>query len=366
MIESLDETGYHRTATELRNRDRVVRKSSGFLAGFDGGGALSIGVNVLEETYAPGGTRERRISVDLLLRGPVTVFGEAAAFGSRVFGVAGASYGDKSRGRILVAGRFYPSDQGLSSLPAFGDRPGGVNERGIYAGLELHPAPAVLLYAYLDVFTSPDPSRDALFPRSGIDRLAGVSLWKGSRFSVEGRFRSREVERKETIPAPPGLSLPANGRTAGEKWRLEIRWRPGPRLGTAARVEFSTVRPAAGADEVVPGGAERGIMLFADLIAGTDRGLSVRFRAIFFDTDSYAARLVEVEPDLPGSLTGGVLSGRGTRWYLLPAWNFPGGWRLSAKFSRSVFDGRRSLGSGPEEFPGNIEERAGVQLDVEF
>jgi len=107
-------------------------------------------------------------------------------------------------------------------------------------------------------------------------------------------------------------------------------------------------------------------MALADLRTGAAGVFEAKFRAIFFATDSFAARLYETEADLPGSLSGGVLYGRGTRWYIILSWSPSRVVRLSGKFSRIGVGDRKNIGSGAGEIRGNVSEQVGVQFDVDF
>jgi hypothetical protein len=193
-----------------------------------------------------------------------------------------------------------------------------------------------------------------------VDRLAGCSFGKGRGVMVDAVFRHRDSEKKGSSQAGTTLSVPGNVTSSETRLRLDARWKPGPRLQAGTRVDLCRVNSG------TPGTVEGGLMAVGDLGAEPVRGLKFRFRVLFFATDSYAARLYEMEADLPGTLTNAAVYGRGTRWYLLLIWSASDTFRLSGRFARTVFAGRKTIGSGPEEIPGPIEERAGLQIDVEF
>ena len=380
-IASLDETGYHRTTAEIGNMDRVTQWSHGAAARFEPGNVpgSGLGLNYLgsvfstvrrdgvgDDASSPPARRvvDRTISVDFTITTPVVLYGEVAWHAGGVSGLAGALFAPVPGVGVVLVGRAYPAGGGFGRVSVFGDRTGGRNENGMYAGVDLRPVPGLRMRGYLDVFSTPEPTREVVFPGRGVDRFLGMTAGEGSDLEIEARYRERSVEKRE----PPGGdgtgSVPRNLSVTENRWRLEAGWKGGPRLHTRMRVELSRVSP--GTSSSADGGPDYGFMIMADMGVEPVRRLALKFRVIFFSTDSYAARLYETEADLPGSLTSGVVHGRGTRWYLLSTWNAADALRISARYACLTLDDRRRIGSGAEEITGNIEERVGLQLDVGF
>jgi hypothetical protein len=142
------------------------------------------------------------------------------------------------------------------------------------------------------------------------------------------------------------------GRLRG---RIEVRLGNGVTIGS--RLERLSLDPGG------EGAREEGTMLYEDAGIVPAGFCSLRLRVVLFGTGSYDSRLYEFEDDLPGTLSMPALFGRGDRWYLLLRMEAGKGRGLSVKYSRLERDDVRRIGTGPDELPGNSDERVGVQLD---
>jgi len=117
----------------------------------------------------------------------------------------------------------------------------------------------------------------------------------------------------------------------------------------------------------VVGSRERGILLYQDITCGLAWGLTLEARLVFFDTESYDSRVYEYENDLGGVFANPALYGRGRRVYVLvrtaPIAEVL---RISCKYAATQKDGVRTISSGDAEITGDLDDRFGFQLDIQW
>jgi hypothetical protein len=112
------------------------------------------------------------------------------------------------------------------------------------------------------------------------------------------------------------------------------------------------------------GKTEHGVLLFQDIGLTISRSFSVNGRLIFFHTDSYESRLYEYENDLRGAFSNPGLYGVGKRVYVMVRYTVTPEVMLSAKYAETQKEGVTSIGSGPTEIQGNLDNRISFQMDV--
>jgi hypothetical protein len=74
----------------------------------------------------------------------------------------------------------------------------------------------------------------------------------------------------------------------------------------------------------------------------------------------------EYENDLRGVFANLALYGKGWRWYLLMRWRVADIISFSAKYAETRKEGVASLGSGLTEILGDVDNRIGVQVEINW
>jgi hypothetical protein len=88
---------------------------------------------------------------------------------------------------------------------------------------------------------------------------------------------------------------------------------------------------------------------------------------VFFDTESYDSRVYAYENDLRGAFSNPSLYGRGRRWYVLVRSSLIDGvLTLSCKYAATQKDGARTISSGDAEIAGDLDDRFGLQIDLQW
>ncbi|MEM8600044.1 MAG: helix-hairpin-helix domain-containing protein [Bacteroidota bacterium] len=379
---SLPITGLHRTATERARKDaldetlvggatelRLPRATVGFVGysarfdnpiqrgdrdfqrfDFEGDQAAMLSayfdVTLLRPRGEAGGTQ---------------LFGEVArAPGGAVGGVVGALQKLGREVEALVVARHYPRDFVSLHGYAFGERNGTTqNETGLYLGLRLRPSPTWTITGFFDQYRFPYLRFTVPRPATGYEALLYVEHRPVRWLTVyaQGRHETREIG---TDVADPNGSV-VGGLTSETRQTLRLHgsYVANRSLRLRTRAEIARYQEA-GFDDAF------GSLVFQDVRWQAAPWLRLDARLTFFRTDGFDARLYQFESDATGVLSNVLLSGRGTRAYVLATVEPTEGVRFQAKLAQTRFEDRFTVGSGLDEIEGSQVRDLTLQLQVRF
>ncbi|MEM8559212.1 MAG: helix-hairpin-helix domain-containing protein [Bacteroidota bacterium] len=388
LATSLPITGFHRTATELARKDaldetlfggatelrldRATVGLVGYTARFDT--PIQRGARDFQRFDFEGETASMLsayFDVTLLRNrdggGGYQAFGEVArAPGGAVGGIVGTLAKLGREVEALVVARHYPRDFVSLHGYAFGERNGVTqNETGLYLGLRLRPARNWTVTGFFDQYRFPYLRFTVPRPATGYEALLYVEHRPTRWLTVyaQGRTETREVGLD--VADPNGSVVGGLTTETRQTLRLHGSYLANRALRLRARVEVARYQEARLGGEP-DGDAEFGVLLFQDVRWQTTDWLRLDARLTFFDTASFDARLYQFESDATGVLTNVVLTGRGTRAYLLATIEPMERVRFQAKLSQTRFEDRFTVGSGLDEVEGPQVRDLTVQLQVQF
>jgi hypothetical protein len=375
-IISIDESGLHRTASELRKADRGGESVSGGAASCtwrQGSADLRAGITGIATRFsAPvnptsplafGGDHAWVVGAHAELSIPgMRAFAEAArSHTASAASILGISAVLPCATQATVLFRSYPPEFVSLHGSAFGERGGDLrNETGVYFGLQWARPHTVTLQAAFDLYRFPAASGLIDVPSTGHDAMlqAEWRLGDGTALSVRWRRDSKDAS-VAAVDADGRDIRPVVARTQ-ESVRAEVRARAAARCELRFRAEYSRTARGPFAPE------EPGALLCADLRALPFPFVRVVFRAVLFRTDSYDSRVYAMEADLPGSASNAAMSGSGARFTALAELRTGAGSSLTAKWSRTVQQGATALGSGTDSVAGDAQGVLSLQLDARF
>jgi hypothetical protein len=105
-------------------------------------------------------------------------------------------------------------------------------------------------------------------------------------------------------------------------------------------------------------------LILQDIRYSPTNNFNLYGRIIFFKTDSFNSAIYEYENNLTGVLTNIPLFGQGIRWYFLLRYRPHQSFTLSIKYSETHKPAEKSLGSGDNLIPGNLDNTVSLQLDL--
>ncbi|UOQ76117.1 helix-hairpin-helix domain-containing protein [Hymenobacter sp. 5516J-16] len=366
-------TGFHRTPTELANRQALGETVLGGNVSYNSsGGDLQVGATAVHTQFDKPLQRRDEPYNAFELRGRrnlavgahysyvwhnVLLFGETARSSSGGLGTVNgllASLAPTVDAALLY--RHY--DRNFHTLygNALGENTRNINENGMYLGLEVRPVARWEVSAYYDRFRFPWLRYQAGAPSPGHDWLVRVTFspTKTSLLYAQLRQRTKAYDADTVRPAP--LPVP----TRRQSILLFYDASPTPALSLRTRVQGTSYRE----DDGRP--TRRGYVLAQDVTVQPLRRLRLSARYALFDTDDYDTRQYVFEQDVLYAFSVPALAGQGTRAYLLTQFDINRHLTLWLRYATTHYRHQRTIGSGLEEIQGATRSEVKAQLRYRF
>ena len=378
LITSFDDSGYHRTDTEIARKDGVTEEASGAnllwnfsAAGFDG----RIGASMVHYRYSEpleslveagydesGASSGNLTSLEAALSsGRVGMFMEAA-FSEKpddASWVGGISWEPKRGVSAVAAVRQYGARYYSPFAGAFAERGDGAsNEEGYYAGVDLKLSRKVQLGAYYDWFRFPELSTTYYpYPSEGQD-MRLFAVWKASR-SLKWTMQlqhKRKAEALKQCPLVDGEYVDCGDDSDDKIWtavdtetnrlRLDCDLKPFRGFSTRTRGEVKRVTK-----ELYSGSPDYDGWLAYEQLNYTVGRLALKWRGTIFNTDSSDAMLYAYEDGLPMQFDLGSYNGRGTSMFFLASWKALRNLKLAARYEITCYSDREVYSDGADLRP---------------
>ena len=325
VITALQESGIHRSPSELEDEKRVNEQIAGGSIRHrwkSGHLALNLVSSHYDKyfkkkesaytSFAYSGRTLTQASLDWGIKyRNFNLFSETAF--SSPAGIAHISGLQSSLDKRLDLALLYRRyDKKYTSFYAnvFGEFADPVNEQGIYAGMEFIPASRWKINAYWDFWRRPWYSYQADGPSTGNEQL--VRFQYSVRHKVESYLQFRVKSSQENSPGVYALK-PLTDRVHRQV-RFHLNLFHGGGLETRSRIEFSK-NQRSGAR------ASMGFLAFQDLLyQPVQSAYSFTARVSFFSTGDYDSRIYAYENDLLYNFSVPAFSGKGFRAYFNQRW----------------------------------------------
>jgi hypothetical protein len=266
--------------------------------------------------------------------GSVTLFGEFArtAVGGTAW-MAGAAVRPDSTVKASIAWRDYSADFHNPHASAFGIQTNTSNERGVTLGWSVRLTPVIVLDGYADQCKVPASTYTSLLPRTASDFLIEMTGLPstGVRLSLAFRKRRSETMQRWERTSLGAASIQGNRDVVG--LRFTGRMTLSPHVEAKLRLG-RVVSSLAGSRTEAKGSMASQTLCWS--VAGIDGECG----AVFFESDTYDARLYDFEENLRGFVQSPALYGRGARWHLVASWNSLPWVRIAAKYALMNVEGR--------------------------
>jgi len=374
---SFKESGLHRTENEIKSKGNACESNAGFSASYINNNN-SAGFAIMQTCFSPSfnpETNERKrfefkgsellvysVHWDIWAK-DINFYGELAGSqpGSYAL-VTGAVTSAMHTKLALVyyhfSKDFYnPHSSFMSISPA-------KNREGFFCGTKYRFGKRISMSFYYDL-------RRTLWRTYSIP----VPFYATDIFSQWELKLSRKVKIMIRINKKTGAKTFKNtyhsdspeyvATTSLYKLRSELKYSPSKKI--KLRLRFETVnfslQDSLYASEK---STEQGYLAFADVLIKPLRKSFINLRVTIFNTQSWDTRIYEFERDLPGVLSNIALYDRGERIYITLALNPIRSFRLSAKWSLTVYPDRTYLRSGYDMIYGNKINKISIQGDLFF
>ena len=371
FVSSLQETGYHRTISELQDRHAIRQQVVGghlayAVAHFEVGYTahytwlnvpLELRPSHYNQFYFQGKSLTNQ-GVDFkYVKGKYAVFGEVAmsmnfdstalrqAQGPLGFaGLVGLTVKPAGYLNFTVMYRDYGRNYQNLMSNAFGEGSRNQGQRGIYLGVEAAPAPYWNILAYADQFQFTWLTSQVNAPSRGHDYYLRISHSFSKRANAYLQFRSKTKMKNSTdgeVFSHYPIFYTKNAV------RFNITYQIGWDLHGTNKAEYAHYRNEDGTNQ-------HGYFLCQDIAYKPEnKPYSLTFRYAIFDAKDYNARIYAYENDVLYSFSVPALYGKGMRFYLLGKVKLFNALTLYARIGRTIYSDRDTVGTGLTSIEGN-------------
>ncbi len=371
-ISSLQNFGFHRTTSEVADRNTIKMLNTGVAVKYRGQfwHIAANGVyNYLNVPLFRGNSPYQRfffagqsltnMSIDYgLNKHGVQFFGETAySSNGGVATINGLLTSLDGKVNVALLHRYYSRRYQTIFGNAFGERVGVNNESGFYLGLETNPVAGLKLTAYVDGYKFPWLTSRTALPTGGYEILARADYNITSKWSVYTQFRIETKGRNASgLEDDEYFNIIVNNTRSS--WRLHGSYVVSPQLEFRSRVEFAYYKDL---------NKSQGVVLYQDIIYKPSFApIRLQTRFALFDTDDYDTRIYAYENDVLFSFSVPAYYGRGVRYYFNASYDINRRLTLWLRFAQTYFSDREVISSGLAEIQGRTRSDFRVQLRYDF
>jgi hypothetical protein len=352
FITSVQVSGFHRSASELKNKNAVNVFAAGGNVQLRGRSG-QVGVNGVYHSfsipfhssgepydhYALNGKNWFNASIDYAYTwSNFHWYGEMAIDKkSNTAIINGLLFSaDPSVDFAIVYRRISPAYKAVAAN-AFTENTQPVNENGLYTGIAFRPAYRWRIDAYADFFRFPWLKFRVDAPSHGYDYLLQVTFAPNKQTEIYSRVR---IEEKTVEPI------------SRKNWRTQVSFQPHKEISLANRADIVWYEIKNAAVK------KTGFLFFQDIrYMPANRPWKLTFRIQYFESDDYDTRLYAFENSVMYNFSLPAFFNKGLRWYATIQYKAIIKKLISCIFgfniSHSAYAGDTGIGSGYDELPAN-------------
>lgn len=373
LFNSFQESGYHRTLTEIENKQNVGETIFGgkvewknnklrigathFFQNFDT--HLQSGSNYYQKYYFSG--KENYLSsidFDYFLK-KYNFFGEIARSKS---GGMGASMGmiTSLNANVDISLLFRHFDKDFHSLKGnvFAERPTALNnETGVYFGLKIKPLPKWEINTFFDQYWFPWYKYQTDFPSQGFEHLTQLIFKPKYGTQLYLRYRTDNSYSNSSIDLTnQNVEFPE--KTQRNYLRFHFEHTVSKQLKLRTRVERSWYHEGTA--------LSTGVLFYQDVTWSFTPNLRMTARYALFDSEDYDSRIYAYENDIYGMFSVPPYYGKGSRYYILLKYKLGQSIDIWLRFSQTVYANQTSISSGLDEIIGDTKSEVKLQVRYIF
>lgn len=365
---SLQTSGYHRTLTEIADKNSLRHWVTGGIFTYFAG-KLRFGANLLYERFQYpfvrgsqlyqkflfSGRENYNASIDYRwVSGRYQIYGEGAV--SRSGGIAvvqGLEARLHDQVNMAMVFRHYEKNYHATWAGSFGEGSATANETGFYMGIRVFPVSRITLSGYADWFRFPWISYAASGPATGREFLLQAEV-RPSR-KINGYIRLKNKVRPDKTKSEHAYFDISESRTTS---RAHLSFQIIDDFTLKTRLERAGYFGLSG---------EKGILVYQDF-AWTPKkhAWSATYRLAWFDTGGYSSRIYAYENDMLYNFSTLAFSGKGIRTYLNLKYSFLKHFDGWMKIAYTAYSDRDIISSGHTRIQGNIKTECKLQLRYRF
>lgn len=378
-ITSVQQTGFHRTDSELANKDVVTENTFGINIHFrKPSGDFQSGITFINTNYSIPLIKKPNNYNQFEFQGNnnyniggyfnynwqnFLLFGEGATSKSGGLGMVGGFIGSLSPiVSISMVLRNYQRDFHSFYGNSFGESTRNINESGIYWGLKITPSRKYYFTAYYDRFKFPWLRFRAEAPSQGYEYLARFNYKPKRSLLLYGQYRAESKQLSVNVDEG-NLSRLEEG--VKRSYLFNMNYDMGGGFSIKSRIQLS--------DYTLAGQKTKGMAIAQDLNFQVSKfRISTRFAIV--DTDDFENRQYMYEKDVLYAFSVRGISGKAIRNYILIQYKPSKKFNLWLRYARTNFqDAQRIinvessvLGSGLTQINGNTRSEIKMQVRYRF
>ncbi len=367
---SISTDGYHRLPSEIDRKDAAVLQTVGGALQYDRS-TFCVGLNAVAyffdkdyqrplrdyNTHYFRGRQGHNISLDYRCHfRHVLLAGEAASDPhGNIALLQSVRYNLPKGWESVLIYRYYDSRYRSFHAHSFGEGSQTQNESGLYFSLVGNPLPRLKTFLYADYFRFPERRYRVSRASSGWEGYVQAAYTLRTDLEIEADYRHKSTERNLGSQARPDENSTDVFSFRSHRFRLNLRYQPLPGQ-LALKTSAQCIRTGYSGHSV-----SRGYLL-GQSAAYTPGFLPIRLNAsfVYFDTDSYDARLYLYEYGLLYSYSVPAYYGRGTRLSLTLRCDLHARAALMCKCGLIRYTDRDQISSGPQTI--RSSQKADLQL----
>lgn len=373
VITSFQQTGFHRTASELNDKDAILKQTMGGHITYKTR-KLNIGLtgvhDEIDANYTPTLTTysqfrnassfQTNLGADYnwVFRN-FNFFGEfSKSVNAGTAFVSGALINLANNFSLSVLYRDYARDFNAFSSVGIGENSTNENEKGLFMGFVASPTNKFTVSGYYDQFTFPWLKYQVNAPSNGYQYLAQITYKPTKKLEMYVRIRDRNKPANTNLTLTDGIDYIVPSEQTS--YRFNLSYNISPSFQLKNRVELINVN-----QEGSP--FETGYLVYQDVVyQGMKSPFSFSLRYGIFETDSYNSRIYAYENDVLYAFSIPAYYNRGTRAYLTVQYRIKRGIDVWLRYGVTHYENLDLISSGLEEIAGNTKSDVKFQIRFKF
>jgi hypothetical protein len=371
VLATINETGLHRTATEIKNKNSVSYQLFGGVIHYQNNN-WSLGAivyhTIFNKAFITGPqvyttynfTDNELTNVGLFYNYTyknIYLFGETGkSLDGGLAYLNGALVSLSPKVSIVLLHRNYQRNYHNFYNQATAEASEAVNEKGFYTGINVSLLKKLAFSMYADYFKFPWLKFRIDAPSNGYELLSQLTYTPTKTFKAFIRYKSELKQQNTTEPTPINYLETVKK----ESYRADVSWRLNKSFSFQNRLEFSQFKKG----EVRP---EIGFMCYQDVdYSPLFSKISGNIRVAYFKTPSFNSRIYAYEDDVLYNFSFGMYSGEGLRSYLNLKYKLAKRLDVWVRYGLFYYPKAITVGSGLDEIDGSKKSEIKLQLRYQF
>ncbi|MGM9475857.1 helix-hairpin-helix domain-containing protein [Pedobacter sp. GSP4] len=368
---TINQTGLHRTPSEIRNKNALSQRVYGATIQYSknelGVGAIAYQSNYGRD-FVPQAPAYDQFSFAGRKLTNLGLFYNYTFKNTYFYGEAGKSINSGSafiNGMLIsllptvsaaITYRNYSKNYHNFFNQSIAESTEAVNEKGLYAGLNINPNKTWSFSFYGDYFRFPWLKFRVDAPSKGYEILGQAVYSPTKTFKILARFKTENKQQNTDLDVP--INFLEDVQKDG--FRVELRWQLNKNWDFQNRAEISRYQKGNANQEF-------GYLVYQDInYSPMFSKITGNVRLAYFNTASYNSRIYAYEDDVLYSFAFGMYSGKGFRTYLNLKYNLAKKLNIWLRYAMFVYRDTETVGTYLDEIKGNKKSDAKIQIRYQF